>query len=174
MEPAIKVILDLLEQDTTLCDRTLLSVQNIIELLGFCLHNIYFSFQNKSHEQVEGAAMGSLVSPMVAKLYMEHFGKKALSTTSAPRLWMRYLNDTFGIQQEWQKQTLLEHINKVDPAIKFTVEDNQENDTIPLHDTLVKPETDNTPLITVYRKPSHTDQYLQWDSHHNLGAKSAP
>ena len=23
----------------------------------------------------------------------------------------------------------------------------------------------------MYRKPTHTDQYLQWDSHHNLAAK---
>ena len=65
----------------------------------------------------------------------------------------------------------LEHINKVDLAVKFTVEGNQENRAIPFLDTLVKPEADNTLSITVYRKPIHPDQYLQWDSHHNLVAK---
>ena len=84
---------------------------------------------------------------------------------------MRYVDDTFVIQQEGQKQTFLEHNNKVDPAIKLTVEDNQENGAIPILDTIVKPETENTLTITVYRKPTHTDQYLQWDSHHNLAPK---
>ena len=43
---------------------------------------------------------------------------------------MRYVNDSFVIHQEGHKQTFLEHINKVDPAIKFTVEGNQENHAI--------------------------------------------
>ena len=68
-------------------------------------------------------------------------------------------------------QTFLEHINKVHPAFKFTVEGNQENGAIPFLDTLVKPEAENTLSITVYRKPMYTDQYLQRDSHHNLAAK---
>ena len=84
---------------------------------------------------------------------------------------MRYVDDTFVIQQEGQKQTFLEHIKNGDPAIKFTLEDNQENCAIPFLDTLVKPETENTLSITVYRKSCHTDQYLQWDSHHNLVVK---
>ena len=83
---------------------------------------------------------------------------------------MRYVNDTFVIQQEGQKQIFLEHVNKVDPAIKFTVESNLENGAIPFLDTLVKPEADNSLSITVYRKPMHTHQYLQWDSHHNVAA----
>ena len=57
------------------------------------------------------------------------------------------------------------------PSIKFTVEGNQENGAIPFLDTLVKPEADNSLSIRVYHKPTHTDQYLQWDSHHNLAAK---
>ena len=47
IDPALSIIKDLLKQDDTLCNRTVLLVQNIIELLGFCLHNTYFSFQDK-------------------------------------------------------------------------------------------------------------------------------
>ena len=90
---ALNIIKDLLEKDEKLNDRTVLSVQNIIELLGFCLHNTYFSFQNKFYEQVEGAPMGSRVNPIVVNLYMEHFERKALrSAINPPRygtsLWM--------------------------------------------------------------------------------------
>ena len=38
-------------------------------------------------------------------------------------------------------------------------------------DTIVKPEADGSLSIIVYGKPTHTDQYLQWDSHHHLSAK---
>ena len=81
--------------------------------------------------------MGSLVSPIMATLYMEHFERKAISTATTPRLWMRYVDDTFVIQQEEHKQTFLDHINKVHPAIKFTVEDNQESGAISFLDTIV-------------------------------------
>ena len=33
-----------------------------------------------------------------------------------------------------------------------------------------KPEANGTLSITVYRKPSYADQYLQWDSHHHISA----
>ena len=62
IDPALNVIKDVLDKDEKLKDRTVLSVQDIIELLGFCLHNTYFSFQNKFYEQVEGSPMGSPVS----------------------------------------------------------------------------------------------------------------
>ena len=63
------------------------------------------------------------------------------------------------------------YTSSFDPAIKFTVEDNKEDDSIPFLDTIVKPEEDGSLYITVYKKPTHSDQYLQWDSHHNLSAK---
>ena len=55
--------------------------------------------------------MGSPVSPIVANFYMENFVRKALSTATTPRLWIRYVDDTFVIQQEEHKEIFLEHIN---------------------------------------------------------------
>ena len=83
---------------------------------------------------------------------------------------MRYVYATLVIQREDQKQDLLDHINNIDPESKFTVEGSQQNGSIPFLNTLVKPEALS---ITVYRNPMHTDQYLQWDSHHNLTAKDS-
>ena len=115
--------------------------------------------------------MGSPVSCIVANLYMEYFEQKAISTAPTPRFWHRYVDDTFVIQEEIHKQDFLQHINSVDPAIQFTVENNKKDGAIPFLDIIVKPEVDGKLSITVYRKPTHTDQYLQWDNHHYLSAK---
>ena len=50
--------------------------------------------------------------------------------------------DTFVIQEETDKQDFLQHINSVDPAIQFTVENSKEDGAIPFLDTIVKPEVD--------------------------------
>ena len=102
VDPALNIIQELLEQDTLLCNRTALSVHITIQLLGFyliliLLYNTYFSFWGQFYEQVEGAAIGSPVSPIVANLYMEHFEKTALSTAATPHgcgwdMWMTPLS----------------------------------------------------------------------------------
>ena len=172
VDPALNIIKDLLEKDHTLKERTVLAVSDILLLLEFCLKNTYFSFQDQFNEQVEGAPMGSPVSPIVANLYMEYLEQKALSTAPHPlRFWHRFVDDTFVIHKEVNKQGFLQHINSVDPAIKFTVQDNKKDGSIPYFDTTVKPEADDTLSTTVYRKPTHTDQYMQQDSHHHLSAK---
>ena len=110
--------------------------------------------------------------PIVANLYMEHLEREAFGLASnSPRHWLSYVDDTFVIHQQTHKQGFLEHINSIDPAIKFSVEGNQGNGAIPFLDTLVTPEAKNFLSITVYHKPTHADQYFQWGSHHNLSTK---
>ena len=63
IDPSKKIIKDLLDKDTTLKERKVMEVRDIILLLEFCLKNTYFSFQGQFYEQVEGAAMGSQLVP---------------------------------------------------------------------------------------------------------------
>ena len=68
--------------------------------------------------------MWSLVSAIVANLYMEHFEREAIWSAPTPRHWFRYVDDTFVIQQKANKQVFLDHINSLDPAIQFTAKGN--------------------------------------------------
>ena len=54
VDPALKVIKDLLEKDPTLKERTVLLVEDSTLLLEFCLKNMYLSFQGQFYEQVKG------------------------------------------------------------------------------------------------------------------------
>ena len=41
---------------------------------------------------------------------------------------------------------------------------------MPFLDILIIPNEDGSLSPTVYRKPTHTDLYLQWDSHHTISS----
>ena len=110
--------------------------------------------------------MGSPVSPVIANLYMEYFEQRALETApQKPRLWKRYVDDTCCIVEKGTVDALLDHLNSVRPPIQFTVE--QEKDgKLPFLDTCIQRKEDGSLDITVYRKPTHTDRYLHYSSHH--------
>ena len=116
--------------------------------------------------------MGSPLSPIVANLYMESFEVEALgSAPHPPYLWKRFVDDTFTILQSSQRNWFLEYLNSIDQHIQFTAEDQRDDGAMPFLDILVTPGRDGSLSTFVYRKPTHTDLYLQWDSHHTLTAK---
>ena len=84
IKPALEVIEKLLKEDHSLQSRTSMSTQHIMDLLEFCLRSTYFTFRGKFYEQVEGAAMGSPINPIVANLYMEDFEIRAIQSSPNP------------------------------------------------------------------------------------------
>ena len=119
--------------------RMFLSV--LLPLLDFCLNNTYFIFQGVFYKQTKGCSHGFTCEPKVANIFMEAFESRALATAiHPPKLWGRYVDDTCVIQDQSHKEEFHQHINSVDNAIQFTVEEAKEDGSIPFLDTLITPE----------------------------------
>ena len=71
IDAALDVISQLLREDSSLIDRTPIPASDLCLPIKLCLKSTYFQFQDTFFEQLEGAAMGSPLSPVVANLYME-------------------------------------------------------------------------------------------------------
>ena len=170
--PVVKIIEEKLKEDKEIPRRTNMNIRHIIKLLEFCLRSTYFVFQGQHFEQVEGAAMGSPLSPIVANIYMEHFKARALETAPhPPSLWKRYVDDTFVILKTAHKEEFFHHLNGIEEKMQFTAENTRADGALPFLDTLVTVEEDGSLSTSIYRKPTHTNQYLQWDSHHSIANK---
>ena len=115
--------------------------------------------------------MGSPVSPIVANMFMEHFEEKALiSFHHSLKFWGRYVDDTMVAILYHLIEEFTIHLNSIDDRIQFTVE-HQQDRCIPMLDTKISILDDGSLKFEVYRKKTHTDQYMQYDSHQTLQHK---
>ncbi|XP_074035217.1 uncharacterized protein [Leptinotarsa decemlineata] len=70
--------------------------EHIITLAEHCIKNTYFIYNDQRYRQIEGAPMGSPLSPVVANLFMEEIETEAIATSPLkPKLWLRYFDDIF-------------------------------------------------------------------------------
>ncbi|XP_063969468.1 uncharacterized protein LOC135157522 [Lytechinus pictus] len=169
VKDACAIILERLKFDRTLPDRTQLSPLEIHDLLEMCLNSTSFRWRDTFYRQTEGAAMGSPLSPVVANMFMEHFEETALqSATHKPKVWLRYVDDTFVVWQHGAEETnnFLRHLNSQHECIKFTMEMENEG-SIPFLDTKITRTAQGSLSHQVYRKPTHTDRYLNYRSFHH-------
>ena len=113
-------------------------------LLAVCLQTTYFIFEGVIYSQVEGAAMGSPVSPIMANIFMERFDEHAIETfTFELKLWRRYVDDTMVILTDVLLEDFTQHITSVHPAIRFTREEGSEG-TIAMLDAKITKQPQGT------------------------------
>ena len=99
---------------------------------------------------------------------MEDLEEQAMhSAPLRPNLWLRYVDDTFVIwpHGEQNLQSFHTHLNQMSANIDFTIEKEEEGRRAFL-DVLVTRSGDQL-STAVYRKPTHTDRYIPYHSHHH-------
>ena len=103
---AIQIIKNWLEQDTELPSRTIMSANDITKLLGFCLNNTCFLFQGQFLNKPKELSWGHPLALLwLIYIWKEEFEHRAIKTAvDPPRIWKKYVGDTFLIQHQLHKE----------------------------------------------------------------------
>jgi hypothetical protein len=96
-----------------------------LALFKHALTSTYFCFYGQFYEQMDGVAMSSPISPVIANFFREDFEKKATEQATHKTVsWFRHVNDAFVIWPRVQEKLteLLNHLNGLHKKIEFTME----------------------------------------------------
>ena len=131
-----------------------------VELMQTATCSVEFSFNNTMHKQIDGVAMGSPLGPALANMFEAFCESKLFRNTKKPLLCHRYVDDTFvAFNNEENCEQFLCHRYYLHPSLRFTFEKECDNCLIFI-DVLVE-KYDTEFIISVYRKPTFTGQYLR-------------
>ena len=171
VDVAKTVVLERLKKDDILDNRSDLTLTDIMTALNLCLDNTYLYFRGKLYRQMFGVAMGSPVSVIIANLVMENVEEGAMSTfLNPPKFWRRYVDDTFVIIKKTEVDEFHNHVNNIEASTKFTIE-HETNNFIPFLHVCVTREASGGLMTKIYKKPTHTNRYLIFNSAHSMSQK---
>ena len=94
---ALQVINSKISTCTSFTNVCKIPTEKFTMVVEFTLTNCLFCFNKKFYKQLQGAAIGSTVSPITANIYVEYF--ESLAITTSPTLikwWFRYIDDVHG------------------------------------------------------------------------------
>ncbi|RVE50998.1 hypothetical protein evm_004407 [Chilo suppressalis] len=119
--------------------------------------------------QIDGVALSCPVAPVVANIWIEHFEEKAFITApTVIKLWKRYVDDVFCILRgnKHDVESHLANLNGIHSKINFTY-GMEEDRSLVFLDVKIRVRNDGSLGHSIYRKPTHTDRYLNASSHHH-------
>ena len=136
--------------------------QEMNELLYLCTKNAHFTLNSKTYVQVDGVAMGSPLSLVLANIFMVELEQNIIPKLSKDiSLWKRYVDDTICFVNSSRISHVLESLNSFHSNIKFTAEIEKGSKIAFLDILICYKDLINT---TVYRKKTNTDLYINWKS----------
>ena len=159
LDTAKRITNELLTYDESWQTRTKLDKHDILELLDLCL-STEFSFQNSYYRQISGTPMGSPLSSFLAEAVMQDLEKRSVTNNNDIKTWNRYVDDVLATVKKDKTDEY-----KITENIKFTKEE-EDNNQLAFLDILLTRNDDGTINTQVYRKKTHTDQILNFNSNH--------
>jgi hypothetical protein len=168
LELAKSLLEEKMKDDTELQSKTKLSPENIMQLVNITLVT-QFQFNGKFYEQNQGTPMGSPMSGLLAELVMQQL-EASVFITFRPKLWIRYVDDTFVIVKKSQLIDFHEHLNSIFKEIQFTVE-NESRNSLAFLDIKIIRNANGSIDTCVYRKNCSTETILNFRSNHPVAHK---
>ena len=161
----LNIIKDYVHSDDQFARKTAIPQDKFLDLVNLVLTTTWYTFNSQFYQQTDGVAMGGPASSTTAEIYMQAHESTAISTAlHPPKVWERFVDDVYSIVKRTQLENFFHHINNLLQNIKFTMEE-ESNGELAFLDTLLKRNNGEISVL-VYRKPTHTDQYLHYSSHH--------
>ena len=140
-----------------------------VDLVHLVLTTIWYIFNSQFYQKTDGVAMGGPASSTTAEIYMQAYKRTAITTAlHLLKVWEQFVDDVYSILKRTHLENFFHH-NNLHQNIKFTMEE-ESNGELAFLDTLLKRNNGEISVL-VYRKPTHTDQYLHYRFHHQTSCK---
>ena len=94
----LEIFQTLLVSDDSLSQRTVFTVEELLDLFHIVLSSCYFCHYDGLFVQTKGATMGSSLGPVAANIFMASFETEAFKAAKlqglrVPTFWVRYVDD---------------------------------------------------------------------------------
>ena len=160
------VVKEGLKNNETLGERTDWEVEDISNL-----PDLFKTLDGKVYFQRDGLPIGKSISKPMAGIYMHWFEKEYVFNEDSRFkgnivFWKRQMDDVFFVWRGKKEdlELFVWMLNGKENRVQFTLEIEKDN-FLPFLDVGIT-KSKGKLITTVYRKPTHTQQYIHWNSNH--------
>ena len=137
-----------------------------VELMKFATCCIEFSFNDTMYRQIDGLGMGSILSSILANIFVGYHEKKVFSSNCRciPEIYFRYVDDSFAVFYNADDcSSFLDILNSMHPDLVFTIE-MEENNNLAFLDVLMEKKDDQV-VTSIFRNKKHSQVFTNVGIH---------